>query len=232
MLISTQTTAPDPSVMVGMPRYTDLPFDGELSPFDGELVEPLPEPLMHDSSPRGKGKPLHSRPARPVQSERGPRPSPARAPRGERRSICHSSQHPDRTKPLAGRGNDGDDRKGDSSITGTLYVTKENEDLKRRKGGNARILRMSHTSISTARPLDPQALNGDQIQPDHPLFGIVWINPNRMSGAPCFAGTRVPIKNLFDYLEGGESLDDFLEGFPGVTREQAIAVIELARNGF
>jgi len=42
----------------------------------------------------------------------------------------------------------------------------------------------------------------------------------------------VPVKNLFDYLEGGDSLDDFLEGFPGVTRDQAIAVLELSGQGF
>ena len=45
-----------------------------------------------------------------------------------------------------------------------------------------------------------------------------------------FAGTRVPIKNLFDYLEGGETLEDFLEGFPPVTRQQAIAVLEMAEK--
>ncbi len=60
--------------------------------------------------------------------------------------------------------------------------------------------------------------------------GLIWTDPERMSGAPCFDGTRVPIKNLFDYLTGGESLDEFLEGFPGVTREQAEAVLDLARK--
>jgi uncharacterized protein (DUF433 family) len=85
------------------------------------------------------------------------------------------------------------------------------------------------TTISTS--LDPELLAGDLVDASHPLFGIVWINPERMSGAPCFFGTRVPIQTLFDYLEGGETLDEFLEGFCGVTREQAIAVLELARNG-
>jgi uncharacterized protein (DUF433 family) len=64
------------------------------------------------------------------------------------------------------------------------------------------------------------------------LARTVSVHPDRLGGEPCFAGTRVPVKNLFDYLEGGDSLDDslddFLEGFPGVTREQAIAVLELA----
>jgi len=51
-----------------------------------------------------------------------------------------------------------------------------------------------------------------------------------MSGAPCFAGTRVPIQNLIDYLEGGDAIDDFLEGFPRVSREQVIAFLEEAKE--
>jgi len=58
----------------------------------------------------------------------------------------------------------------------------------------------------------------------------IEINPEKVSGTPVFSGTRVPVKNLFDYLEGGESIDDFLEGFPPVTREQAIAVLEMAES--
>lgn len=81
------------------------------------------------------------------------------------------------------------------------------------------------------RPLDAQDLQGDLIQRGHPLFGIVWVNRERMSGAPCFAGTRVPVQNLFDHLEASDTIDDFLQGFPGVTRTQAIAVIELAAAG-
>jgi uncharacterized protein (DUF433 family) len=50
-----------------------------------------------------------------------------------------------------------------------------------------------------------------------------------MSGAPCFTGTRVPIQNLIDYLEGGESIEDFLEGFPTISREQVIAFLEEAK---
>jgi len=58
------------------------------------------------------------------------------------------------------------------------------------------------------------------------LKGIVHSDPETMGGTPVFAGTRVPLQNLIDALEGGESIDDFLEGFPTVTRAQAIAVIE------
>ena len=58
-----------------------------------------------------------------------------------------------------------------------------------------------------------------------PLEKVVWVAPDRMSGAPCFAGSRVPIKALFDYLEGGDSLDAFLEDFEGVTRPQAVSAL-------
>ena len=56
----------------------------------------------------------------------------------------------------------------------------------------------------------------------------VKIDPEIMSGTPCFAGTRVPARTLIDYIEGGDSLDDFLEDFPTVTRKQAVAFLEEA----
>ncbi len=59
---------------------------------------------------------------------------------------------------------------------------------------------------------------------------VVKIDPEIMSGVPCFAGTRVPIQNLIDYLEGGDSIDDFLEGFPTVARERVIAFLEEAKE--
>ncbi len=59
---------------------------------------------------------------------------------------------------------------------------------------------------------------------------VIKIDPEIMSGAPCFAGTRVPIQNLIDYLEGGDSIEDFLEGFPSVSREQVIAFLEEAKE--
>ncbi|HWE92818.1 MAG TPA: DUF433 domain-containing protein [Tepidisphaeraceae bacterium] len=86
--------------------------------------------------------------------------------------------------------------------------------------------------IQHIKPVAPEHLLGDKIQAGHPLFGLIWINPDRVSGAPCFYGTRVPIKNLFDSLAAGESLEDFLDGFEGVTREQALAVLELAGKNF
>lgn len=57
---------------------------------------------------------------------------------------------------------------------------------------------------------------------------IVTVDPEIMSGTPCFAGTRVPARTLIDYLEGGETLDEFLEQFPTVSRKQAIAFLEEA----
>ena len=59
---------------------------------------------------------------------------------------------------------------------------------------------------------------------------IISSSPDVMSGAPVFAGTRVPVQALIDCLEAGESIDDFLEGFPTVSREQVIAFLEEAKN--
>jgi uncharacterized protein (DUF433 family) len=82
--------------------------------------------------------------------------------------------------------------------------------------------------VQQIESLDTNLLEGDKIQPGHPLFGLVWMNPARVSGAPCFYGTRVPIKALFDSIAAGDCLDDCLDGFDGVSREQACAILELA----
>jgi uncharacterized protein (DUF433 family) len=58
----------------------------------------------------------------------------------------------------------------------------------------------------------------------------ITISPNIQSGEPVFSNTRVPVKNLFDYLKAGHSLNEFLEDFPSVTKEQAIQVIEHFEN--
>ena len=58
---------------------------------------------------------------------------------------------------------------------------------------------------------------------------VVKIDPEIMSGAACFSGTRVPIQNLMDYLEGGDSIDEFLEDFPSVSRQQVISFLEEAK---
>lgn len=59
---------------------------------------------------------------------------------------------------------------------------------------------------------------------------LISRDPEIMSGALCFTGTRVPVQNLFDYLEGNSSLEDFLEDFPSVPRATAVAVLEAARE--
>ena len=59
---------------------------------------------------------------------------------------------------------------------------------------------------------------------------VVVVNPDVMNGTPCFRGTRVPFKNLIDYLEGGHSLNDFLDQFPTVTREMAVQALEEAKD--
>ena len=59
---------------------------------------------------------------------------------------------------------------------------------------------------------------------------LIERDPEKMSGTPVFPGTRVPVKHLFDYLEGGESLEEFLDQFPSVNREQAVAVLSASRE--
>ena len=61
------------------------------------------------------------------------------------------------------------------------------------------------------------------------LDGIIHSDPEIMGGTPVFVWTRVPLQNLVDCLEGGESIEDFLDGFPTVKREQVIAVIEAGK---
>ena len=59
---------------------------------------------------------------------------------------------------------------------------------------------------------------------------VISINPDVMGGTPVFDGTRVPVQTLIDYLEGGESIDEFLDGFPTVKREQVIELLEEAKE--
>jgi uncharacterized protein (DUF433 family) len=59
---------------------------------------------------------------------------------------------------------------------------------------------------------------------------VVCRSPDVMGGAPVFCGTRVPVQTLLDYLEAGDSIEDFLEGFSSVTREQVIAFLEEAKD--
>jgi len=63
-----------------------------------------------------------------------------------------------------------------------------------------------------------------------PTNGVIVKNPEILGGTPVFRGTRVPVQALFDYLEGGETIEDFLDGFPTVSRESAVAALEEAKH--
>jgi uncharacterized protein (DUF433 family) len=59
---------------------------------------------------------------------------------------------------------------------------------------------------------------------------VIVKDPDILGGTPVFRGTRVPVQALFDYLEGGETLQDFLDGFPTVSKESALAALEEAKH--
>lgn len=82
-------------------------------------------------------------------------------------------------------------------------------------------------NVPTAPPREEREL----IPADSPLAHYISVNPGRMNGEPVFKGTRVPVQVLFDHLRAGDSLEDFLDGFEAVTREQVVAVIDLACGG-
>jgi len=63
-----------------------------------------------------------------------------------------------------------------------------------------------------------------------PTKSLITIDPETLGGIPVFSGTRVPVKTLIDYLEAGDRLDDFLDDFPTVSREHAVAVLEIAKE--
>ena len=62
------------------------------------------------------------------------------------------------------------------------------------------------------------------------IKSLITVDPQIQGGVPVFTGTRVPVKNLFDYVEAGEPLDRFLDDFPSVARDVAVAVLEQARE--
>ena len=88
--------------------------------------------------------------------------------------------------------------------------------------------------MSHGRPLSvASGLNRDDVRVK--LFvmqreEIIHSNPEVLGGTPVFTGTRVPVRSLFDHLEAGDSIDDFLEGFPSVRRDQVIALLEISQE--
>lgn len=61
-------------------------------------------------------------------------------------------------------------------------------------------------------------------------YGAINIDPETMGGTPVFTGTRVPVQTLFDYIEGGDDLEEFLDDFPSVTKDVAIQVLQMAKK--
>jgi uncharacterized protein (DUF433 family) len=62
------------------------------------------------------------------------------------------------------------------------------------------------------------------------LSEVIWVDPERMSGTPCFKGTRVPVQCLIDYIQGNSTLEEFFEDYPSVSREQVTRFLELAKE--
>ncbi len=87
------------------------------------------------------------------------------------------------------------------------------------------------STLVTPAPLPSPRQVRELIPADSPLAPYVSVDKGRMHGEPCFTGTRVPVRILFDHLRAGDPLAEFLEGFPDVPREQAVAVIDLAAMG-
>lgn len=91
----------------------------------------------------------------------------------------------------------------------------------------------STPTIATAATPTAQSQREERelIPSDSPLSPYVSVNPGRMHGEPCFRNTRVPVQTLFDHLEIDGGLQQFLSGFPNVSRDSAVAVIGLASRG-
>ena len=87
--------------------------------------------------------------------------------------------------------------------------------------------RLASPSSGVSAPAD----NRELVPPGSAVAGVISVNLSRMHGEPCFKGTRVPVQVMFDHLRSGDGLQEFLDGFPDVSREQAVAVIDLAAAG-
>lgn len=90
---------------------------------------------------------------------------------------------------------------------------------------------MPQTLEQTALPVSPEALSESRLSATQfkrlTEHGVISVHPNVVHGAVVFARTRVPVYNLWDYLDGGDSLDDFLDSFPTVTPEQIQKALDL-----
>ena len=88
---------------------------------------------------------------------------------------------------------------------------------------------MSHTleldPPPSRRALPDDYWDGELVPREDPRAAFISVNPERMGGTACFVGTRVPIKHLWDYLEGSDTLEEFLDDFEGVPREEIMAAL-------
>jgi uncharacterized protein (DUF433 family) len=75
---------------------------------------------------------------------------------------------------------------------------------------------------------DPAYLKVVTAEQRNRLDEAIWVSPKRMSGTPCFRNTRVPVQSLIDFIEGGETIDDFLKLYPAITRQQILTVLDFA----
>ena len=107
----------------------------------------------------------------------------------------------------------------------THYESCGNGSLQSLNGKSDTLTTLSSTPTPRARE------ERELIASDSPLAPYISVNPGRMSGAPCFKDTRVPAQTLFEYLGAGDTLEEFLDGFPNVKRDHAAAVIKLAGMG-
>jgi len=68
----------------------------------------------------------------------------------------------------------------------------------------------------------------EQTNPQSPWYPYVWVDPERMGGEPCFRGTRLPVRILFEYFRDGYSLDEFIDAFGGVARDMVTGILEVS----
>ena len=70
----------------------------------------------------------------------------------------------------------------------------------------------------------------DQTDPNSPWYPFVWVDAKRMGGEPCFRGTRLPVRLLFEYLRNGRTIEEFIDAFGGVPRDKVLGVLEVSAS--
>ena len=112
-----------------------------------------------------------------------------------------------------------------SGQTGTLFTGDNEMTIPEKPKREQEPGASSQQGETETRTLPSDYWEGELVPPSDPRAATISVNPERMSGTPCFVGTRVPIKNLWDYLEASNTLEEFLEDFEGVPREEVMAAL-------